>query len=99
MTIETQQQTLLISHVRELTAANARECKQRIAQYLSPSICNIEFDGSSLQFLDSSGLGALLSLKKMASSFEGKFQLRSPSSALMQILKLTQLQRVMPLAP
>lgn len=99
MTIETQQQTLLLSHVRELTAANARDCKERVSKLISTEICHIDFDGSSLQFVDSSGLGALLSMQKLASSYGGKFQLRSPSPQVMQILKLTQLQRVINILP
>lgn len=95
MTFEKSDQSLIIKSVKEITAANAREFKELVAREFSSGMRDIELDASTLKFIDSSGLGALLSLHKMVVPAAGQFRLNRPSPSTMQILTLTRLDRVL----
>lgn len=49
----------------------------------------VEIDMAKVEFLDSSGLGALIALSQLASEGDGRVVLRSPSRAVVSALNLT----------
>ncbi len=87
-------ETLKVTGVTELTALSAREVKENITAAFSPELVNLDFDASQMEFLDSSGLGTLISLQKLAALRNGSFRLISPTPSAIQILELTRLHRV-----
>lgn len=91
-------QTLRVSDVTELTAGTSREIKDRTRLSFVQELNNIDFDASTLAFLDSNGLGALISMQKLASERGGRFRLLKPSEQVIQTLKLVQLDRVFEIA-
>lgn len=99
MNIDINDDTLRITGVTELTAASARELKEQVASRFADGLRHIDFDGSSLQFLDSSGLGALISMLKMANLRGGSFRLLAPTATAIQLLELTRLHRVFEIVP
>ena len=86
--------TLLVSGLMELAAANAGQVRDDIRAALKPEHTCLRVDLSSMTFLDSSGLGALISLHKGLRSQNGAVQLVNPTSSVRQILELTRLHRV-----
>jgi len=59
---------------------------------VTPMISNgtvVEIDMAEVEFLDSSGLGALIVLSQLASEGGGNVVLRAPSKAVMSALNLT----------
>ena len=87
-------QTTVVTGLQELVAANAAQVRDDIRAALPPTCLNLELDLSSLSFLDSSGLGALISLHKTLRLRDGIMRLIKPAANVQQILELTRLHRV-----
>jgi anti-sigma B factor antagonist len=92
--LEVQGDTLSIGGVRELNAANANAFRDQVRLAMSESLKNIEIDLSQAIFLDSCGLGALISLHKTACSRRGLVRLINPAIPVQQILELTRMHRI-----
>ncbi|WP_018970511.1 STAS domain-containing protein [Rubritalea marina] len=95
MNIEQTNDTLLISQLDELTASSAGAFKKETKNRITPDIKNIDLDASALNFIDSSGLGALISLQKLTKERGGKLRILSPSNSIVQIIELTHLHRIL----
>jgi anti-sigma B factor antagonist len=78
----------------ELCSATARVWKDRITKDLSAQQNEASIDLSKTRFIDSSGLGVLLSLNKTLRAQGGALKLLNPSSAVAQLIELTRLHRV-----
>jgi anti-sigma B factor antagonist len=99
MNIQTQDpQTLKVTGVAELAAPDASQARDAIVSALQPDHTTLLLDLSSATFLDSSGLGALISLHKRMRARNGVLRLLNPAPAVMQILELTRLHRVFDIA-
>src|SRR2546429_298855 len=85
--------TLNIEGVEELSAANANSFRDQVRGALAERSKNIDVDLSRTMFLDSCGLGALISLHKTACTRNGAVRLLNPTAPVEQILELTRLQR------
>ncbi len=86
--------TLGIEGVKELSAANANAFRDQVRGALAERLKNIDIDLSQTLFLDSCGLGALISLQKTACLRRGAVRLLNPTLPVEQILELTRLHRV-----
>ena len=92
--LEVQGDTLSIGGLKELSAANATLFRDQVRSAMSDSLRNIQIDLSQAMFLDSCGLGALISLHKTACSRRGLVRLVNPASPVQQILELTRMHRI-----
>jgi anti-sigma B factor antagonist len=86
--------TLNVGGVKELSAANANAFRDQVRGSLADRLKNIDIDLSQTMFLDSCGLGALISLHKTACTRSGAVRLLNPTPPVQQILELTRLHRV-----
>jgi len=87
-------ETLNISGIKELAAANANSFRDQVRATLSEAQRVIEIDMSETMFVDSCGLGALISLHKTACSRNGLVRLLNPTPPVQQILELTRMHRI-----
>ncbi len=87
-------QTTVVTGLLELVAANAAQVRDEIRAALPTATVNLDLDLSALTFLDSSGLGTLISLHKTLRSRNGTVRLLKPAANVQQILELTRLHRV-----
>ena len=94
MNTERKDTTLHLSNIRELTAGAAPDVKSQLRLHFVDGLINIDFDCSILEFVDSSGLGALISMQKLANERSGKLRLLTPSPSVIQLLELTRLHRI-----
>jgi len=94
MNIIHQQQTLLITDIPELTATNSSGCRDEARAALRSEVTTLDIDLAETRFVDSSGLGALISLHKTMCARQGTVRLLNPRPAVLQILELTRLHRV-----
>jgi anti-sigma B factor antagonist len=92
--VQIQGETLNVGGVKELSAANANAFRDQVRGSLADRLKNIEIDLSQTMFLDSCGLGALISLHKTACTRSGAVRLLNPTPPVQQILELTRLHRV-----
>src|SRR4051812_23592221 len=94
MKIQNQGETLRVSGVKELGAANSNAFRDWVRANLIQGHRNIDIDLSETTFLDSCGLGALISLHKAAQSRQGAVRLLSPQPQVDQILSLTRMHHI-----
>src|SRR5262245_27862123 len=94
MKIQIQGDTLRITDVRELGAANSNAFRDQARSAMSDTQRNIEIDLSQTSFVDSCGLGTLIALHKTACSRRGMVRLLNPTPSVQQILELTRMHRI-----
>jgi anti-sigma B factor antagonist len=94
MKIQIQGDTLHITEVLELGAANSNAFRDQARSAMSATQKNIEIDLSQTSFVDSCGLGTLIALHKTACSRRGLVRLLNPTPAVQQILELTRMHRI-----
>jgi anti-sigma B factor antagonist len=98
MNIERHNGTLSISGLRELCASNARSFRDETRAALDSELKTIEIDLSQAGFVDSSGLGALVSLYKAANqrNHNGGVTVRllHPPAPVQQVLELTRMHHL-----
>jgi anti-sigma B factor antagonist len=94
MKMEIQGDTVRISAVRELGEANANAFRDWVQGAMTAGQKNIDIDLSKTGFIDSSGLGALVALHKIATSRQGTVRLLSPQPPVRQILELTKMNHI-----
>jgi|SRR5205809_6055598 len=98
MNLERQNGTLSITGLRELCATNARSFRREVSTALDSELQTIEIDLSQAGFVDSSGLGALVSLYKAANerNLNGGVTVRllHPPPPVQQVLELTRIHHL-----
>lgn len=89
----TENENLIIGLDEErLDAANAQDFKDDLFKRIDEGNNNIVFDMSAISFIDSCGIGALVSaLKKLGEG--GDMKLTCITPAVMTVLKLTRLDK------
>jgi anti-sigma B factor antagonist len=96
MTINTEDvDGILVAKLLEdaLDASNAKEFKTKVATLIKPGT-KLVFDLSSLKFVDSSGLGALLSCLRQLSASGGVFKLCAMVKPVRALFELVRMHRV-----
>ena len=94
MKIQVDGETLRISEIKELGAANSNIFRDQVRLAMTDSQKNLDINLSETSFLDSCGLGALIALHKTACSRNGTVRLLNPTLPVRQILDLTRMQRL-----
>ncbi len=77
-----------------MDAHNSGDLKEQMLQLFDEGKCNLIIDLSAVRFVDSSGLGALVSGFKNASAREGSLKLCGLQPQVRSMFELTRLHRV-----
>lgn len=85
--------TILQIEGTRLDAAMAPGFKDAIKAYIDRGERHIVIDLVNVQFMDSSGLGALVGALKYMGR-EGRIELANPGDAVMKVLRLTRMNKV-----
>jgi anti-sigma B factor antagonist len=94
MKVQSNGETLSVTGIKELGAANSNTFRDQVkAEFREPQK-NIEIDLSQTNFVDSCGLGALISLHKATCNRNGTVRLVNPTAPVQQILELTRMHRI-----
>ena len=94
MKMQTQGNTLRVSGLQELGAANANTVRDQATTAFVEPQKNLEIDLSETTFIDGCGLGALIALHKTACSRGGTLRLLNPPPPVQQILELTRMHHI-----
>lgn len=86
--------TLLFVKEDRLDANNSEELKAEVRRLFEEGINNLIIDLKEVLFIDSSGLGVLVSGYKTASTRHGSLKLSSLQTQVKSMFELTRLQRV-----
>lgn len=86
----------VLLHIQEerVDAHNSGEFKEYVARLMETGCHNIVVELGDVRFIDSSGLGALLSGYKSAVSQNGRFVLANLQPQVQSMFELTRLHRV-----
>lgn len=92
---------VVVIHVKEerLDAHNSAELKDKMQALFEEGKINVLVDLNDVRFIDSSGLGALVSGFKNASAHQGALKLASLQSQVKSMFELTRLHRVFEIFP
>lgn len=92
----TEQGDIIQIRVQEerMDAHNSGDLKEQMLQLFDEGKCNLIVDLSAVRFIDSSGLGALVSGFKNASAREGNLKLCCLQPQVRSMFELTRLHRV-----
>ena len=85
---------IVVLPVEELDASNSAEFKRDIAPVLEEN-AKVAFDLSRLRFIDSSGLGSLLSCLRKVNAKGGDLKLFQVSRQVRTIIELVRMHRMM----
>jgi anti-sigma B factor antagonist len=102
MNIETEEiNSTIIIHLHEerLDAHNSAELKVEIQRLFEEKNLNLLIDMKNVRFIDSSGLGALVSGFKNATSNHGTLKLAALQPQVKSMFELTRLHRVFEIFP
>ncbi len=94
MNAPTPDSVLRVAGPGELNATNAMPFRDQVRTALRPEHSQIDLDFSSTRFVDSSGLGALISLHKAMVGRQGRVRVVNPTPQVQQILELTRMHRL-----
>jgi anti-sigma B factor antagonist len=89
---------LLVSGPRELNATNSAPFRDQVRSNLKAEHIRIDLDFSATHFVDSSGLGALISLHKAICARPGILRILNPTPPVQQLLELTRMHRLFEIA-
>ncbi len=94
MKLDVEGDTLRVSAVRQLGAANANAFRDWVRAAMTDGEKNLDIDLSQTTFLDSCGLGALIALNKSVRSRSGTLRVLNPTPPILQILELTRMDQL-----
>ena len=80
-------------HEKRLTASVSAEFKQAMGDVIDKGCPHLVVDFSGVEFMDSSGLGALVAVRKMVDS-EGSLKLCGINEQVMSLFKLTRMTQI-----
>jgi anti-sigma B factor antagonist len=85
---------LSFENVSKLNILVAQSLKEEISQYLNKEGKNIVLNLEGIEYIDSSGFGALLSILRNAKNKNSTFKICNVSEDVMELVKLLQLHNV-----
>ncbi|HAF28819.1 MAG TPA: hypothetical protein DCG75_07200 [Bacteroidales bacterium] len=85
---------LTFDNVSKLNILIAQSLKEEVAQYLTKSNTKLILDLKGIEYVDSSGFGALLSILRNAKNNNSQLKICNISSDVMELVKLLQLHNV-----
>lgn len=80
--------------VNRLDASASRDFKKQVDAIWSPDVTQVEMDFRQVDFIDSSGVGALLGVYKRLPSVEGNVRLTKVQAPVQSVIELLRLHRI-----
>ena len=80
--------------VNRLDASSSRNFKKHVEAIWSPEVSRVELDFEKVDFIDSSGVGALLGVYKRLSGDEPNVQLQRVQPPVQSVIELLRLHRI-----
>ena len=78
----------------DIDASNAWQLKPRLLEHMGQFGPELKLDLGQVNFIDSTGLGMLVSVLKEAREKEGHVSLINPNRGIQRLLQITGLERV-----
>jgi anti-sigma B factor antagonist len=88
-----------VHNTDRITAANAAELKSQLNELLNKPSQKLVLDMQHIKFIDSTGIGTLISALKTARQSDGTFQLSALQKDVFNLLTLMKLDKVFDILP
>lgn len=85
---------LTFDNISKLNILIAQSLKEEVAQYLTKANTKLILNLEGVEYVDSSGFGALLSILRNAKNNDSQFKICNISPEVMELVKLLQLHNV-----
>lgn len=85
---------LSFDNVNKLNILIAQSFKEEVGKYITRQNTKLVLDLSGIEYVDSSGFGALLSILRNAKNNDSQFKICNVSSDVMELVRLLQLHNV-----
>ena len=85
-----------ISMQGQLYVEEATDLREKLLREVDGGASQFHFDFSRLDYIDSAGLGVLISVQKRAASVGGQVSVSGLSGMVKEIFELTRLDRIFP---
>ena len=85
---------LKFDNVSKLNILIAQSLKEEVAQYLTKANTKLILNLKGIEYVDSSGFGALLSILRNAKNNDSQFKICNISPEVLELVKLLQLHNV-----
>ncbi|HOX37217.1 MAG TPA: STAS domain-containing protein [Candidatus Brocadiia bacterium] len=92
--VEERDNAVIVALAGRFDAASASDVKKLLKGLIADGKCRLVLELSQVDFLDSSGLGVLVTCKRLADNGGGDLRLAGADSRIETILKMTRLNRV-----
>lgn len=94
--IRTQKQndSLLVTGLAELSSRNCVHFKELVKVQLGEQLRVVDVDCSELKFLDSEGMGALISVRRFLAPRAGVIRLNKVTPSIRRLLELVKFQEI-----
>jgi anti-sigma B factor antagonist len=89
---------VLVVHARELGVANSGEFREALEPHVDENT-RIVLDLTPVEFVDSSGLGAILSILRKVSTGEGDLRVCGANSQVHSLFEMVRLDRILQIFP
>ena len=92
---------VVVSLSGELDLATADRLRTRLQRVVAaePAPASVVLDVSGLQFVDAAGIAVLLSAQRALAARGGRMSLRSPSRLVRRVVRVLDLEHLLPLEP
>ena len=84
----------VLENTDRLNATIAQEIKEQLTEALRQGEYDLTLDLGNIRFIDSTGIGVLISALKTSRQNEGSFKLKSVQKEVMSLLALMKLDKV-----
>jgi anti-sigma B factor antagonist len=99
ISIRTEGDVCVMSVAGEVDVYSAPDLKARLAEAIDDGCAHVVVDLASVDFMDSSGLGALVSGLRRIKERDGTIRLAAPREPILKVFKITGLDKVFPVFP
>lgn len=87
----------ILRFLGELELSTCRDVDQRVREILAPRTPKVVLDLKETKYVDSSGLGVLVSLYSHVRRREGKLAIANPNRSVKRLFDLTNVQNFLPI--
>lgn len=93
--LDTVTNTVKIILTGKVYVEEATEIREKLLQYMNDGLYNFIFDFSSVEYIDSSGLGVLVAVQKKSNQKGGRVTIQGLKGEVKELFELTRLTKVL----
>lgn len=94
MKISIEKNTVIAELEKQVVIGNSTKVKEEVRNHISKDNNNVLLDFSNVQFIDSSGIGAIITILKAVNEMNGKVKIYNPKEDVRKVLNMVRLDQI-----